>query len=375
MALPTGKVTGDLQLFNGVTYVYNGTDNSWSPVSSANTLTVGALTSTSLTSNSTLAVTGASTLTGNVGIGTASPSRKLDIEQLSTDYQMRIGDTGGNYYDIGRNTTTGLLTFNGNQAVASGYKFSTVNGDRLTIDTSGNVSIGTVSTSGKLTIQRSAGTSTTPDFYISDGTQWTNINTNSSPGAFNPLVVSGDHSIIYSNGTLDTGAIVIGPWSNNNKGIRIDSSGRVTKPYQPAFFATGSGGTITATVGAYLPFNTLNTTFAGSNRNSGYNASSYVYTAPVAGLYQFYVQLYLNPNSANNSITWWKNGVQMSYQDSAQAVYINTNSGTTPSNIVLSGSVIMELAASDFVGLQVRTSFVNVLIYMGHSSFWGYLIG
>ena len=76
---------------------------------------------------------------GNVGIGTASPSRKLDIEQLSTDYQMRIGDTGGNYYDIGRNTTTGLLTFNGNQAVASGYKFSTVNGDRMTIDTFGRV--------------------------------------------------------------------------------------------------------------------------------------------------------------------------------------------------------------------------------------------
>ena len=85
---------------------------------------------------------------GNVGIGTSSPSRKLDIEQSSTDYQMRIGDTGSNYYDIGRNTTNGLLTFYGSQAVASGYKFSTVNGDRLTIDTSGNVIIGTTSTIG-----------------------------------------------------------------------------------------------------------------------------------------------------------------------------------------------------------------------------------
>ena len=88
------------------------------------------------------------TSSGNVGIGTSSPSRKLDIEQSSTDYQMRIGDTGSNYYDIGRNTTNGLLTFYGSQAVASGYKFSTVNGDRLTIDTSGNVIIGTTSTIG-----------------------------------------------------------------------------------------------------------------------------------------------------------------------------------------------------------------------------------
>jgi hypothetical protein len=84
----------------------------------------------------------------NVGIGTTSPGRKLDIEQASTDYQMRIGDAGGNYYDIGRNTGNGLLTFNGNQAAASGYVFSTVNGERMRIDSSGNVGIGATAASG-----------------------------------------------------------------------------------------------------------------------------------------------------------------------------------------------------------------------------------
>ena len=82
---------------------------------------------------------------GNVGIGTSSPGRKVDIEQSGTDYQLRIGDAGGNYYDIGRNTANGLLTFNGNQAAASGYVFSTVNGERARIDTSGNLLVGTTS--------------------------------------------------------------------------------------------------------------------------------------------------------------------------------------------------------------------------------------
>jgi hypothetical protein len=96
---------------------------------------------------------------GNLGIGTSSPGRKLDIEQASTDYQMRIGDAGGNYYDIGRNTGNGLLTFNGNQAAASGYVFSTVNGERARIDTSGNLLVGTTSSvNGGSVISVAAGT-------------------------------------------------------------------------------------------------------------------------------------------------------------------------------------------------------------------------
>ena len=119
----------------------------------ANPTFTGTVTATTVTSPSATALTiqsaGTTAMTvdtsQNVGIGTTSPGRKLDIEQASTDYQMRIGDASGNYYDIGRNTSNGLLTFYGNQAVASGYVFSTVNGERARIDSSGNLLVGQTS--------------------------------------------------------------------------------------------------------------------------------------------------------------------------------------------------------------------------------------
>jgi len=114
----------------------------------------GTLTATTITSPASTALTiqsaGTTAMTvntsQNVGIGTTTPARKLDIEESGTNYQMRIGDAGGsNYYDIGRDTSNGLLTFYGSQAVASGYVFSTVNGERARIDTSGNLLVGQTS--------------------------------------------------------------------------------------------------------------------------------------------------------------------------------------------------------------------------------------
>ena len=77
-----------------------------------------------------------------------------------------------------------------------------------------------------------------------------------------------------------------------------------------------------------------------------------------------------------NSITWWKNGSQLSYDDAAINVFMNTNSSTTPSNIILNGAVILELSANDTVGIKPRTGNPNgINLYMNHSSFWGYLVG
>ena len=189
----------------------------------------------------------------------------------------------------------------------------------------------------------------------------------------------GRFSSAYGGAALSTagGATFLSLQVEGFEGVKIDNAGRVTKPYQPAFFASGNQGTITVAVGSYFPFNTLNTTFANSNRNNGYSTSTYLYTAPVTGLYQFYIQIYLNTASNITSMTWWKNGTQLDYgSDAAINIFMATNSSTTPSNIMMNGSVILELSANDTIGIKPRTGNPNgINLYMAHSSFWGYLIG
>ena len=87
---------------------------------------------------------------GNVGIGTSSPSRKLDVRtDPAVDWQLRIGanNTSADTYDIGRDVSDGLLYFYGNQTGYNGYVFSGVNGERARIDSSGNLLVGKTATS------------------------------------------------------------------------------------------------------------------------------------------------------------------------------------------------------------------------------------
>ena len=95
------------------------------------------------------------------------------------------------------------------------------------LNITGNVGIGTISPTIRLQVTRPSGNSSTGEVYAGDGTQWWQLNSNSSSGSYNPLVQTSDHSLIYSNGGSESGTLVIGQWSASAKGIRIDSGGNL----------------------------------------------------------------------------------------------------------------------------------------------------
>jgi len=159
--------------------------------------------------------------------------------------------------------------------------------------------------------------------------------------------------------------------NNLTERVRIDSSGRVTMPYQPAFFATSTNGNTTVAGNTVIPFNLTSTQFAGNNRNSGYSTLTSAYTVPVSGLYLFGCTLFYYNGTWDGQIVWRKNGAQLSYYDTAFAFAVQS----PPLPITLSGSVIMELSANDFIQVANRNGGATITYYGGHSAFWGFLIG
>jgi hypothetical protein len=86
-------------------------------------------------------------------IGTSSPASALDIIGANQDaIKIRSNVAPENYYQIGRNQSTGLLEFKGSETTYNGYLFKGPSSDLMTINSSGNVGIGTSSPSRKVSL-------------------------------------------------------------------------------------------------------------------------------------------------------------------------------------------------------------------------------
>lgn len=122
---------------------------------------------------------------GNVGIGTSSPSQKLDIQNASASVQiksttatnsaiLKIENNSTAY--IGNETSSGNNTFLGTTAYATclgntgayPVQLATNNNVRMTIDSSGNVGIGETSILGRLSVKGSTATSSSFSVYVTD---------------------------------------------------------------------------------------------------------------------------------------------------------------------------------------------------------------
>jgi len=344
---------------------------------------------------------------GYVGIGTTSPSDTLEVSNNS-NYQLRLSSAGENY-QIGRNGSDGLLYFYGNQSGYTGYVFSGVNGERMRIDSSGNVSIGSINPQFKLHLNNLV---TIPngryltDFFgtfevtaanhhvmisVDDDTSTANPkavgitlhNESQTDNTFAPAITWGNQSN-SGNFSQSTAAIAArrttqgndANWhggelyfytavSSGGTGLRtrmiIDDAGRVTMPYQPAFCAHANGSSYSANT----PIIFQNPQF---NIGSHYNATNGRFTAPVSGRYIFYTQL-LGDSSGNRALGF---------------ISVNGASGASGQNVEISGytgaynsvqaSTVLNLSANDYVQIvPSNTYYYSASTYQ--NIFYGYLIG
>ncbi len=146
--------------------------------------------------------------------------------------------------------------------------------------------------------------------------------------------------------------------AGGNKFFGIDTSGRISKPYQVSFLAKPSSNAASEINGSGV-FTWGNIIL---NVGSGYSSSTGRFTAPVSGVYVITANIMANSGTGRFQTVITKNGVWMCSGGGNSNDYIHSNP-----------SVVLYLAAGDYV-----EHYKNVGTVYGSASehaFSGYLLG
>lgn len=288
----------------------------------------------------------------NVGIGQSSIARAyVNYNQLNisgsagSTIQMQVGNTtNANIISDGNglyiSSVTGYINF-GTSSAGTGT-------DRMRIDSSGNVGIGTnsPSTYAKLAVTGFVTVSSV------------NYTARFTDGVYNTLTIGHASGVtnLFSDAALTFG-------TSNTEKMRISSGGIVTKPNNPAFVALGVGGSTSYGSGAeFILANAV------TNIGSHYNTSTGRFTAPVAGFYSFTYAIYSYSASGTLQIAFKKNGSD--YAPGTDTEGLNS----VVANYISGTSFMVYLAANDTASFGWRNG-NSANIYHGHSWFSGHLVG
>jgi len=294
---------------------------------------------------------------GNIGIGTSVPTSALDVQSgtitigsntLSssgvstfTNVVVAAGTTAAPSISPTGDSNTGIF-FPAPDTVAIGEGGV----EAVRIDSSGNLGIGTASPAAKLDItggssQQLQITGTEADIWLKStgpGTTW---------------------RILGSTGN-NTHKFRIYDHTNSLERFGIDSSGRVTTPYQPAFQTTGTSYTQNNAPTIIIPTTVVSIT--------GFTHSSGVFTVPVSGTYLFgFWGLSYPHGTAVNNIRAHKNG--------AIAGQLVQFDGSSNNHEECSGTIILQMSANDTFSWLYDRGSGSAAAYVSQWNMWGYLLG
>ena len=169
------------------------------------------------------------TSAGDVGIGTNSPSVKLHVDGTGTQYIKLSSSTNSNF--IQTFATSGST----GQEYKSVYRFvDTDAGERMRIDSSGNVGIGATSAGNKLQISNGGANGVEFDVALASGTESKMLSINRTSSAYTPLNYDASlHKFFISGGQkmqLDaSGNLLVGKTAVDvtTAGTQLESTGTV----------------------------------------------------------------------------------------------------------------------------------------------------
>ena len=229
------------------------------------------------------------------------------------------------------------------------------------------------------------GTSSPANYLLNIGT---GANANASVNILNDQNIAGSNWVLRFSRSDNTYAAGIKQLGYNNGGgmafftgitvsseverMRIDASGRVTMPYQTGFHA--QYGTIASQswsgTAAFQALQ-LNGQATFGARTTGYNTTTYRFTAPVAGMYMFYSRFTPSTNG--------QTGPEAIFSINGSGAYyagINYTAAGAGSYVSTSGELLVQLAASDWVELRIaNNNNVSFTIDLTRCCFGGYLVG